>query len=236
MKTELVLLSHAQELEIGLTPPPCAPIRPRQRSLYAGGDGAVFAADARRARVVVSFSKEIRSDVCASLCRRRSGGDYGDALNVIRQPTPSRYDEALERLGRDPSPFRRSRSASHGHAREYKGMETARRVRPITEKRRTHDRDLREASAALQPVEERGAALGDTVTVNFRGRYLEPPSEEEINVQDVDVVLGGDGVVPAFTDNLLGARPEETKTFTVKYPEDFSSKGLAERRSNLRRK
>jgi len=42
-------------------------------------------------------------------------------------------------------------------------------------------------------------------------------------------VLGGEGVLPAFTENLTGVRADEVKTFTVKYPEDFSSKGLAGR-------
>jgi trigger factor len=40
-------------------------------------------------------------------------------------------------------------------------------------------------------------------------------------------VLGGPGVQQEFTENLTGVRPEETKTFLVDYPQDFSSPGLA---------
>jgi trigger factor len=43
----------------------------------------------------------------------------------------------------------------------------------------------------------------------------------------VDVVLGGEGVVQAINDNLIGIKAEEEKTFSVDYPADFSSKGLA---------
>jgi trigger factor len=86
---------------------------------------------------------------------------------------------------------------------------------------------LRDNSASLQPVEDRASELGDTVTVNARGNYVEDPEEEEIKVDDVEVVLGGPGVQKEFTENLTGVRPEESRTFTVEYPADFSSPGLA---------
>jgi len=44
------------------------------------------------------------------------------------------------------------------------------------------------------------------------------------------VVLGGEGIVQAMTDNLAGANPDDEKTFIVDYPEDFSAKGLAGKR------
>jgi trigger factor len=86
---------------------------------------------------------------------------------------------------------------------------------------------LRDNTASLQPVEDRASELGDTVTVNARGNYVENPEEEEIKVDDVEVVLGGPGVQQEFTENLTGVRPEETRTFTVEYPADFTSPGLA---------
>jgi trigger factor len=46
-------------------------------------------------------------------------------------------------------------------------------------------------------------------------------------VEDVDVILGGEGVVQAITDNLLDTKAEDEKTFSVDYPEDFSARGLA---------
>ncbi len=110
----------------------------------------------------------------------------------------------------------------------YKGLEAQRSVRPVTDEDvdKTIE-NLRNASAALQPVEDRGAELGDTVTINARGNFVENPEEEEIKVDDVEVVLGGPGVQQEFTDNLLGVRPDDKKNFTVDYPQDFSSPGLA---------
>ena len=114
---------------------------------------------------------------------------------------------------------------SLGH---YKGIEVARRVQPVKEA--DVDRmveNLREGSASLQPVEDRGAELGDIVTANFRGHFASEPDAEPINIEDVEVVLGGEGVVEDITNNLKGLRPDDVKNFTVKYPADFTPKKLA---------
>jgi len=114
---------------------------------------------------------------------------------------------------------------------KYRGVEVTRRTRPVI----SEDVDrvieqLRENSASLQPVEDRGAQPGDTVTADFHGKFLDDPGAEPINVQDVDVILGGEGVVQDITDNLTGAVPDDEKTFSVSYPPDFTSKGLAGKR------
>jgi trigger factor len=110
----------------------------------------------------------------------------------------------------------------------YKGIEVTRSTRPVKDE----DIDqviqqLRENSASLQPVEDRGAQAGDTVTANFHGKFTNDPEAEPINVEDVDVVLGSEGVVQEITENLSGAKPDDEKTFSVDYPEKFSAKGLA---------
>src|SRR5712692_5386136 len=111
---------------------------------------------------------------------------------------------------------------------DYKGLEVARRTRPVKDE--DLDRvieSLRENSATLEPVEDRGAQSGDTVTASFHGKFINEPDAEPINVEDVDVILGGAGVVPEITDNLTGSKPDDEKTFIVNYPADFTSKGLA---------
>jgi trigger factor len=110
----------------------------------------------------------------------------------------------------------------------YKGIDIPRRTRPVKDE--DVDRvieNLREGSASLEPVEDRGAHLGDTVTANFHGTFLDEPDAEPIKVEDIEVVLGGEGVVAEITNNLLDVKPDDQKTFRVDYPADFSSKGLA---------
>ena len=110
----------------------------------------------------------------------------------------------------------------------YKGLEGTRRKRPVADAdiERLID-GLRESSASLAPVEDRVSEMGDTVTINARGNYVDEPEEEEVKVDDVPVVLGGPGVMEEFTQNLIGVKPEDTRTFTVEYPADYNTAGLA---------
>lgn len=186
---------------------------------------------ATRAVVRTRFKNEIRSEVMQQLVPQAIHDAITENnLNVIGEPDIHLdNDEGLEKLGEQPLTL-------HAHVEvmpevelgQYKGLEAVRRVRPVTDEHIEElVQHLRESSASLQPVEDRGAETSDTVTVNFHGRFIDPPADEDINVEDVDVVLGGQGIVPEFNDNLTGTREGDVKTFTVKYPEDFSSKGLA---------
>ncbi len=49
------------------------------------------------------------------------------------------------------------------------------------------------------------------------------PNEEDINADEVEVLVGGEGVQQEFTENLTGVKPDETRTFIVDYPEDFTT-------------
>ena len=137
--------------------------------------------------------------------------------------------EALEHLGEASITFKVTLEVlPEVKLNEYKGLEVTRRTRPVT------DADVekviegwRDSSASMLPVEDRGSELGDTVTINARGKFIDEPEAEEIKVDDVEVVLGAQGVQKEFTENLTGVKPDETRTFLVDYPADFSSAGLA---------
>ena len=170
------------------------------------------------------YKKDIQGDVLKRLVPEAVEQAIEESgLQVIGQPDVHLDNENLDKLGQESITL-------HAHLEvmpelnlgEYKGIEAARRTRPVTEEEIERViENLREASASLQPVEDRAAEPGDTVTVDIQGRYLEPAEEEDINVSDVDVVIGGEGVLAEFNENLTGVQPDEVKTFTVKYPEDF---------------
>ena len=186
---------------------------------------------APRSVVRTRFKDKIRSDVLQELVPQAVQDAISElALNVIGEPQLHLDNsEGLGQMGAEPISL-------HVHVEvlpevelgEFKGLEAARRVRPIADEdvERVIE-GLRDTSASLQPVEDRGAETGDTVTVNFQGKFIETPEEEDIKVEDVEVELGGPGVQQEFTDNLMGVRADEEKTFTVDYPQDFTSKGLA---------
>jgi trigger factor len=184
-----------------------------------------------RSVVRTRFKDEIRSEVLRELVPQAiQDAIMENSLEVIGEPEVHLDNsEGLGQMGTEPI-------SVHAHVEvlpqvelgQYKGLEAVRRVRPVRDEdvERVVE-SLRESSASLQPVEDRPAQSGDTVTADFRGKYVKTPEEEDINVEEVDVVLGSEGVQQEFTDNLTGVVPDDEKTFTVSYPEDFTSKGLA---------
>ncbi|MFL6333568.1 MAG: trigger factor [Pyrinomonadaceae bacterium] len=177
------------------------------------------------------YKKDIQGDVLKRLVPEAVEQAIEESgFQVIGQPDVHLDNENLDKLGQESITL-------HAHVEvmpelalgEYKGIEAARRTRPVTDEEIERViENLREASAALQPVEDRPAQEGDTVTADIQGRYVEPVEEEDINVSDVDVVLGSEGVLPEFNENLTGTQPDEVKTFTVKYPDDFGPGGARE--------
>ncbi|PYS38285.1 MAG: trigger factor [Acidobacteria bacterium] len=144
--------------------------------------------------------------------------------------------EGLDQLGQKPISFNvEVEVLPEIQLGEYKNLQAARRTRPVKDEdvERVIE-SLRENSATLEPVEDRGAQIGDTITANFHGTFPNQPAAEPINVEDVDVALGGEGVVQEITENLIGARPDDEKAFSVNYPENFSAKGLAGKQVDYR--
>ena len=190
---------------------------------------------APRAVVRTRFKSEIRSDVLRELVPEAiNEAIEKHELNTIGEPDVELDNtEALEKFGEEPiSVTVNVEVLPKVELRDYKGLEVVRQTRPITDKNVTETIEaLRETSAAMQPVEDRAAALGDTVTVNVEGKFLpdgaDSPEEENIKADEVEITLGGKGVQKEFTENLIGVKADDEKTFVVDYPADFSSKGLA---------
>jgi len=103
---------------------------------------------------------------------------------------------------------------------------------------------LRDRAARFDPVEDRGAVDGDTLTVDLdRWTFRAPRANEggertEAPVPDgpgtakdthtgVDVTLGAKANPPGFDEQLLGLEPGATKTFPVHYPADYAITELA---------
>ena len=177
------------------------------------------------------YKSEIRSEVLRELLPDAVNEAIAEhSLNALGEPNVQLDNtEALERLGDEPLTVRVELEVlPEVTLSEYKGLEATRRTRQVT------DADVdklieawRDSSASLEPIEDRPAELGDIVTVNARGKELDQADAEEFNVDEVQIELGGVNVQKEFTDNLLGVHPDDTRTFLVEYPEDFSTPGLA---------
>lgn len=185
---------------------------------------------APRAVVRTRFKDQIRTEVLKELLPEAAQNAIEKhQLEPLGEPQLDLETAGMDQLGTEPISFHVTVDVlPEIEIQNYKGLEVKRRTRPVTDEDVDKVIDnLREGSASLEPVEDRGGQLGDTVTANFHGTFLEEPDAEPLNVEDVDVVLGGEGVVPEITNNLLDLKPEAEKTFRVAYPPDFSSKGLA---------
>jgi len=177
------------------------------------------------------FKDQIRTEVLRELVPAAVQEAIGEhRLEALGEPELNLDNsEGLDQLGQKPITFNVNVDVlPEIKLQKYKSLEATRRTRPVKDE--DVDRvieQLRESSASLQPVEDRGAQIGDTITANFHGTFVNEPNAEPINVEDVDVVLGGEGIVSEITDNLIGAKPDDEKQFSVNYPPDFSAKGLA---------
>src|SRR5256714_9975653 len=191
---------------------------------------------APRAVIRTRYKDQIRTEVLRELLPNAVQDAITEhKLEALGEPELNLdNNEGLDHLGQKPITFNVNVEVMPEIAlAKYKGVDVARRTRPVTEEDvdRVIDQ-LRENSAALQPVEDRGAQIGDTVTGNVHGAFVNEPDAEPINVEDVDVVLGGEGVVQEMTDNLIGANADEERAFSVNYPQDFTAKGLAGKKIN----
>lgn len=84
---------------------------------------------------------------------------------------------------------------------------------------------LRKQRATFEPV-KRAAKKGDRVNVAFRAE-IDGQEVESTNGQGIDLVLGEDGRIAEFDDNLIGAKTGSTKKFDITYAEDNPTPQLA---------
>lgn len=113
---------------------------------------------------------------------------------------------------------------------EYAGIEIIRSTKPVTDAEvDSLIENRRKEHAALIPVEDRPSETGDIVIADLEGTFDDEPEGEPIRADDLEVVLGDDNIEAAFSENLIGVRPDEEKEFSVSYPQDFSSSALAGR-------
>ena len=234
MKTELIDLSPTRkEIRIEIDPAQIRDAYDRISKQYskAANVPGFRPGHAPTSVVRTRYKSEIRSEVLRELLPDAVNNAINErALNALGEPNVELDNTtALERLGEEPLTVKVGVEVlPEVQLDNYKGLEVNRRKRPITDADVDRMIDgLRDNSASLEPVEDRASEIGDTVTVNARGNFVAEPEEEDIKVDDVEVVLGGPGVQKEFTENLTGVRPEDTRTFTVEYPADFSSPGLA---------
>ncbi len=81
---------------------------------------------------------------------------------------------------------------------------------------------LRKQRTGYEPVDPpRPAEKGEQLKVDFIGR-IDGVAFEGGTAKEVAVIVGGEGFIPGFTEQLEGMAPGETRTINVSFPENYS--------------
>ncbi len=107
---------------------------------------------------------------------------------------------------------------------EYRGLPVKYEEPTVTDEEVAKRLDaMRESKAEYVNLDPRPIENGDFVLVHLKSLSgLAEPID-----QDVQIQVGGEDTLPAFTENLLGANPEDVKEFDLTYPEDYAQPNLS---------
>lgn len=118
---------------------------------------------------------------------------------------------------------------------EYRGLTLRRSPTEVKDEAVTKAlEELRVRAAKLEPVEARGVAEGDTVTVDLERRPLRNPASdpnpelgEPEHHTDVNIEIGNTANPPGFDEQLVGLETGDHRDFTLSYPTDHENAALA---------
>ena len=85
---------------------------------------------------------------------------------------------------------------------------------------------VREQHKEQVPVEDRGADTGDVLACHCDG-LIDGEPDPRLHVHDLRVTLGTTELIPGFTDELMGLKAGEERTFDIGFPEDYFAEDLA---------
>jgi trigger factor len=94
------------------------------------------------------------------------------------------------------------------------------------------DSEIDEAVQALADqnrpytAKDGAAEKGDRVTISFQGTIDGQPFDGGA-AEDVPVQLGSGRFLPGFEDNLIGAKAGESRTFDIKFPDEYPAAAIA---------
>ena len=116
---------------------------------------------------------------------------------------------------------------------EYKGLTLRRTPVEVTDETVTQALEqIQERAARAEPVEGRGVAQGDIVTMALTRQIIRQPAVPETpppgaeTHENVDVEVGASANPPGFDDALLDLEVGAAREFTVTYPEAYADKEL----------
>ena len=110
---------------------------------------------------------------------------------------------------------------------DYKGIEVVKPVAEVTDAQVEAElNQIAENIASVENVEDRAAAMGDIVNINFLGT-VHGIAFEGGAAENFDLTLGSGQFIPGFEEQVVGMNIGESKDVNVTFPEDYNAKELA---------
>ena len=109
---------------------------------------------------------------------------------------------------------------------QYMGVEVVPADRTVTDQEVDEEiRREQEKNSRQVTVEDRGAEMGDTVTMDYVGR-VDGEAFDGGSAENYDLKLGSHAFIPGFEEGLVGVRAGETRDVDVTFPEEYHSADL----------
>lgn len=109
---------------------------------------------------------------------------------------------------------------------QYMGVEVVPADRTVTDEEVDEEiRREQEKNSRQVTVEDRGAEMGDTVTMDYVGR-VDGEAFDGGSAENYDLKLGSHAFIPGFEEGLVGVRAGETRDVDVTFPEEYHSADL----------
>jgi trigger factor len=176
------------------------------------------------------FAGDIRQDVLERLIPKFFGAAVEkDNLRVVGRPE---YRDIHFHSG-EPLTFKADfEVAPDFELGEYRGITITYNEPEVTETDvETRLNQVREQKAEFVNEEPRPLADGDYAMLSLESLT---GVEEKITQDELSLKIGGETTMAAFSENLRGASPDETREFDVTYPEDYERQNLAGRTVRFR--
>jgi trigger factor len=182
------------------------------------------------AMVKSKFAGDIRQDVLEKLVPRffRAAAEK-DHLNVVGTPDIS---EVHFHAG-EPLKFKAAfEVAPEFELGDYRGLTiTYNEPEASDEDLAKRLEEIRERKAEFVNEDPRPLADGDYALLSLESLS---GTDEKISQDEISVRIGDPATMPAFTENLRGVAPDESREFDVVYPEEYDRKNLAGRTVRFR--
>jgi trigger factor len=175
------------------------------------------------AMVKSKFAGDIRQDVLEKLVPRffRAAAEK-DHLNVVGTPDIS---EVHFHAG-EPLKFKAAfEVAPEFELGDYRGLTITYNEPEVSDEDLAKRlEEIRERKAEFVNEDPRPLADGDYALLSLESLS---GTDEKISQDEISVRIGDPATMPAFTENLRGVAPDESREFDVVYPEEYDRKNLA---------